>query len=428
MRITLANPLWRRAIFAFTCLIFIATTLVSGRLWLADYYANSDRSGDLQRAANLEPGNGDYWYRLGFASKWDMSSLDMSSAIGYFRHAAEIDPRAATYWMDLGDVYALQGQPAAARDAFQHALAAYPASAEVHWRYGTFLLQQGETRAAFAEIAPALKTDPKLVPLAITRVWAATQSTDVLLGVLPDTEDAQMQALDWFCEVQLVDPALATWNHMIGQKRSLPIDTVFPLENILLEANRGADAENAWESALIASGRTEELTERTQTNNLMFNGGFEFDSANGGLDWRLNNIRGINYSYDSTKPRFGKRSLRITFDGSQNFDFGGVWQDVPVQPNTHYRFLGFLRTAGLSTDSGIRFLISFPGTSQPNIVLANLTGDNDWQPETADIITSPDAHRIRVNLYRAASQRYENKLEGTAWVDGVELQAQGPNR
>jgi hypothetical protein len=205
---------------------------------------------------------------------------------------------------------------------------------------------------------------------------------------------------------------------MIAEKRSIPIVTVFPLEDILLQTNRGSDARQVWDQSLIASGNGAEIQ---PSDSLVFNHGFEFDAFNGGLDWHLDKIRGVGYAYDTQNPYSGKRSLRIMFDGSQNMNFQGVWQEFPVQPNTHYQFLGYLRTAGLTTDSGVRFLITFPATSQQSIVLANLTGDNPWQAQSAEFVTPTDAHLLRIIVLRAPSDHYENRIEGTAWVDDVRV-------
>lgn len=422
--IRLANPLWRRVIFLFTCAVFLAVCLVSGRAWFADSLENSSRQSDLLRAAQLEPGDGEYWYKLGFISRWDIESTDTDESIAYFRRAVSVDPRSATYWMDLGDTYDLASQSPAARQAYQMALNDYPDSAEVHWRYGSFLLRQGETQQAYAEIRPALTTDPRLIPLAITRVWKATQNTEELLkSVLPDTEDAEVQALNWFCSEGDADAAMTTWKHMIGEKRAIPIKMVFPLENVLLAAGRGDDARQEWREALAASGRSGEIQ---SGDPLVFNGGFEFDTVDGGLDWHFERVRGINYDYDTGGPHSGKRALRVTFDGSQNFAFQGVWEDIPVQPNTRYHFEGYLRTAGVTTDSGIHFLINSPGVQQPPVILDNFTGDHSWEAQHADIATAGDMHVLRVMLFRQQSQRFDNKLEGTAWVDDVSLVPAGP--
>ena len=157
----------RWAIFAFSLIVFLAVGITSGRGWFADHSAGSSQPSEWQRAAQIEPGNGDYWYRLGLNRQWDLDNADPNQAISYFQRAVAIDPRSATYWTELADAYEAANQISAARESFQKALASYPSSSEVHWRYGSFLLRQGEVSLGYSEIHLALQSDPRLIPLAI---------------------------------------------------------------------------------------------------------------------------------------------------------------------------------------------------------------------------------------------------------------------
>src|ERR1022692_2387921 len=156
-------------------------------------------------------------------------------------------------------------------------------------------------------------------------------------------------------------------------------------------------------------------------NSLIFNGGFEYDAIDGGLDWHLVPIQGVNYDYDSANAHSGKRALRLTFDGAQNPGIESVYQNIPVQPNTRYHFEGYLRTSGVTTESGVRFFIAFAGSTQPPLILDNLTGDHPWGKQSADFTTAPGEYRIVVELYRPKSVRFNNNLAGTAWLDDVSI-------
>ena len=413
------KPSQRWMIFAFTVIVFMSVSVASGCAWYADHLAGSSEPSDWLRAAQIEPSNGEYWYKLGFNGQWDLNEADANQIITYLRRAVSIDPRSANYWMALAGAYETAGQLPHAREAFHTALEDYPASAEAHWRFGSFLLRQGETKQAYAEIHFALQNDSRLIPLAISRVWPATHDADAFLKeVLPNEVGAQRQALEAFSNDHQIDPALAVWKYMVAAGEAIPIQSAFPLENILLEANRVDDAREVWRQALVASGNPEEA--RTG-NSLIFNGGFEYDAIDGGLDWHLVPIQGVNYDYDSANAHSGKRALRLTFDGAQNPGIESVYQNIPVQPNTRYHFEGYLRTSGVTTESGVRFFIAFAGSTQPPLILDNLTGDHSWEKQSADFTTAPDVHRIVVELYRPKSVRFNNNLAGTAWVDDVSI-------
>ena len=413
------KPSRRWMIFAFSSIVFLSVTVASAYAWYADDLAESSEPNNWMLAAQLEPVYGDYWYKLGFNRQWDLNDADSGQVINYLKRAVSIDSRSANYWMALAGAYESAGQIPQARDAFHAALASYPASADAHWRYGSFLLRQGETQQAYGEIRFALQSDPRLIPLAISRVWPATHDADALLNdVLPHTIQAQDQALEAFSEDHQTEAALVVWKHMVSSGKSIPIKDAFSLENILLEANRGDDAREVWRQALVAGGNPGEA----QTgDSVVFNGGCEYDATDGGLDWHLIPVAGVNYDYDSVNPHSGKRSLKLAFDGEQNPGFETVYQHVLVHPNTRYHFEGYIRTAGMNTESGVHFLISLMGTAQPPIILDNFFGDHAWEKQSADFTTGPDEHRILVELYRTRSLRFDNKLAGAAWVDDISI-------
>ena len=421
----LVNPTLRWGIFGFTLLVCLGVSYTAGLVWYADSLANSSKFSDWQRATQIEPGNGDYWYRLGINRQLDLENNDTRQAIAYLQKATELNPRSADYWMELAAAYESAGELSQARDAYQRAVRVYPSSSEVHWRYGSYLIRQGETPQGYKEIHSALGITPQLVPLAISRVWRATQSVDDLLTqVLPDNQTAQGQALDFFCSQNQIDPATAVWDRIVASGRRIPLETVFPLIDQLLAAVRGDDARRLWREAVLASGSPDEVT---QGDSLVFNGGFEFDIANGGLDWHLQALKGVTYGYENASQHSGKRALRVGFDGTQNFNFTGLWQNIPVEPNTKYHFEGYLRTGGITTDSGPRFVIAFAGGRQPEILLENFTGDRRWELQTADFTTAADVHLIQIMVTRQPSQRYDNKMAGFVWVDDVSLVSTGGN-
>ena len=79
--------------------------------------------------------------------------------------------------MDLAVGYESIGKISLAREAFSRARAAYPASAQVAWIYGNFLLRQGDAAGGFAQIKYALQADSKLVPIGFNHHSASRSTT-----------------------------------------------------------------------------------------------------------------------------------------------------------------------------------------------------------------------------------------------------------
>jgi hypothetical protein len=419
MSFRIANPFWRWIFLALSAFVFLIVAYAGGKSAYADHLEQSTQPADWLRATQLEPDNAAYWYKLGLFREMDIENGDSNKAIEYLSRASALDPRSATYFMGLAVAYEAAGTPAKARESYRAALEVYPLSTETHWRYGSFLLRQGDTKQAFAEMHLALVGDSTLIPLAVSRVWLETHEVQPLLTeVLPADVDAYQQTLEWFCAANQTDAGIATWKKMVSLHQTIPIQNVFLLEDHLLNENRGDEAREVWLDAIAASGNGKE---KSANGSLVFNGSFEYDPVNGGLDWNLVPAQGAACDFDSSAPHAGRRALRIKFDGTQNITFQGVWQIVPVTPGQHYRFEGFLRTAGITTDNGVRFTISFIGADQAPIILESLTGDHPWTAETLEFTPTAGVHEVKITVTRSPSQKFDNKLAGTAWVDDVTI-------
>ncbi len=90
------------------------------------------------------------------------------------------------------------------------------------------------------------------------------------------------------------------------------------------------------------------------------NGDFESEPLDGGLDWRVMPMQGVEAATDSSIFYSGTRSLEIRFFDAGNIFYRHVLQFVPVRPNARYRFTAYLRAAGITTDSGLFLQIQDP--------------------------------------------------------------------
>jgi hypothetical protein len=324
--------------------------------------------------------------------------------------------------MNLASTYEIVGDTAHAREAYQRAQAVYPISAEVAWNYGNFLLRQSQFDQGFAEIRRAVETDPTLIPLAISRCWRSTRDVDRLLTeLLPAEVDPYFQTLDFLANSQEFDAAQVVWKRLLTLRKPFPLSRSFPYLGYLIQQDQADEAKTVWAQTIAASGWP---SAAPPDNSLVWNGGFEYEIANGGFDWYLNpaTLIGASMGIDTTTFHSGKRSLRVEFTGSSNLDFHHVSQFVAVKPMTRYHFRAYVRTEEISTESGPRFLIYDP--QHPNdleVRTDDLTGTQPWTPLEVDFTTGPHTHILLIQLRRIPSRLFDNKLSGTVWVDDVSL-------
>jgi hypothetical protein len=419
------KPVSRKTVLLVSSFVAAILTYQAIRIWAADYLVHKDRIDQVARGVALEPENAAAWERLGRVREADFANPDSTEAVADFQKAVAHVPLSAQYWMDLEIGYESIGNIPKAREAFGRARAAYPASSVVAWVYGNFLLRQGDNDAGFAQINHALLadprlTEPKLVPLAVSRVWHLSQDANVLLNqVLPADQDAYFQAIDFMQENRQPAAALVIWQRLLLLHQPIELRRSFPLLWLLIESDLGADASRVWREALAAAG----LPHNEPANqSVIWNGDFAQDFLNGGLDWRWNSsLVGASMGFDSPPPSSEGRSLRLDFSGGENLNLMEPQQFVPVEPSRRYHFHALLKTEGITTENGISFLISDPNHGAAVVATENFTGTHPWTPVDADYTTTPVTHFLSIQVRRAPSRLFDNKLSGTAWIGDVSL-------
>ena len=414
----------RQFLLAVSLIVAAILIFFAIRIWLAYERVDSPSLPLMRRGAALDPGNGEAWDRIGRYLQWDFANPDPLAAIANYKRAIEDDPRSAHFWMDLASAYEDAGDTSKAQDAYEHAKAAYPASAEVAFNYGNFLIRAGRNREGYGEIQQAVRTDPRLLPLAISRTWRTSGSAeDVLKNVLPPTTEGLLQGLDFFVSISRSDDALGIWQRLVDLGKPLTLSRSFPLLDELIREDRSDDALRVWREAISAvPGEVARPNAPPADRSIVWNGDFGSAFANGGLDWRWNSPLGASIDFDSSSPPAGKRSVRMEFNGGSNLSLDEPMEYAPVESGRVYRFHAFLRTDQISTESGIRFLIADPNHPDVTPVLTeNLTGSHGWTPVDAEITAGPRTHFLLVRLLRTPSRLFDNKLSGVVWMAGVSV-------
>jgi tetratricopeptide (TPR) repeat protein len=411
-------PRWAAAVIAVAAAVWFC--YAGGKHALASHYAASSDPENWERATRIEPDNPETWYRLGRFRQLDFDNADVPLAISYYRRAVELNPRSPYYKLDLAGALEMAGNNGEADSNFRAAQGAYPISAEVSWKYGNFLLRQNRLPEAYAEIHRAVMVDPKLIPPAVSRVWYSDPDIHLLLDqVLPDTAEAYSEALAFLGDAQDPTAALEVWHRLIAKDPHTDSKWAFKLTDMLVAQERFEEAGTVWRQAIEADkGSAPAYT----GNSLVYDGGFEKDISGGGFGWRQSNVAGAEFDFDMDEKHSGSRSASLNFDGTNNLSYEGLFQYVLVSPGTHYHFQGFLRADQISTESGMRFEVVDPKDQQHlDVVTPNATGTLPWTLEQIDFTAGPHTHLILIRLVRRPSERLDNKLRGTVWIDDVSL-------
>ena len=420
MREGTANPARRWTVAVIVIVAAAWFCYAGGKHALANHYAGSSDFKNWERASRIEPENAEIWYKLARFRQLDFDNADIPLAISYYRRAIQLNPRSPYYKLDLAGALEMAGNMGEADTNFRAAQAAYPISGEVSWKYGNFLLRQNRLPEAYSEIHRALAVDPSLIPLAVSRVWHSDPDIHLLLDqVLPDTAVAYSQALAFLVDAQDPAASLEVWRRLIAKDPHTEWKWAYVLTDMLVDKEKFEEAGAVWRQAVDMNPG---FAPAYAGNSLVYDGGFERDVSGGGFGWRQDNVGGADFDFDMDEKHSGSRSARLMFDGTKNLAYQDLFQYVLVSPATRYRFQGFLRTDQISTESGMRFEILDPKDRQHlDVLTPNETGTLPWTPEQVDFTTGPQTHVILIRLARRPSERLDNKLRGTVWIDDVSI-------
>jgi tetratricopeptide (TPR) repeat protein len=421
MILRLSTNAQRGVLVAVSCVVAVILSYFSIRNALAAHYAGLQTAKAYERAIHLEPADPRNWYLLGRYWQYNLENPDALGAIRSYLSALSLNPGSSDTWLDLAAAYESEGNLVAARDAFLHAKKVYPLSAEVSWRYGNFLVRQGELEPAFSEMRHAVESDPKRAAEAFSRSLGAGSSVETILDrVLPPSSEAYLDVIwDQTTDGHTAN-ALKVWDRLVAVHPQVPLRDVFPLISSLRNSKQITEARRVWDQAVVVAGMGDLEGPR---GSVLWDGGFESGVTGGGYSWLLpEGFRNVQISIDPEERHSGKHSLRLTFDGKSIVTSTDICHYVPVSPSTSYRFSAWVRTRAVTTDQGVRFqLRSLGGEDSSLAVTPELHGSEPWTRIEIPWTSGKDVQEVQVCLVRSLSDQLENKIKGTIWVDDVAL-------
>ncbi len=253
--------------------------------------------------------------------------------------------------------------------------------------------------------------------------WRATEDGKLIeTAMIPAREDIYFQYLYYLLETQHMDEAAEVWDRLLEPGFRFEPKAAFPYLDALIQQRRIDQLTAAW--ANLLERNPTQIRKRVTDPNLITNGGFESEILNGGLDWRVIPTEGVVVGVDSATFLDGVRSLRVQFDGKHNLNYEHIYQYVPVEPNTSYRFMGYMRAQGITTDSGPRLQV-YDAYDSAKLFLQtdNLTATSSWSLQQLEFKTGADTRLLAIRVARPPSRKFENQIAGTVWVDRVALNA-----
>jgi hypothetical protein len=419
-------------IFLAACLLYCM--YLAARQGIAAWYFRQASPQAIQAAIKWDPQNPEYYDALATLTHLYAAGGNSPEVVRLSEKATKLSPYNAFYWADLGAAYEWSGRKDDALRTFTRAHALFPNSPQINWKIANFYVRTGKISHALRTLKEVLLEDPTKERLVFSLAANATpDNQEILREMLPPSAPILLDYLEFQIETNGMDPAAQTWATLLELKSPFDPARAFPYLDALIQHHDVDRLTEAW-SALSARF-PQEIAARESAPNLITNGNFAFAPLNGGLDWRIIPVQGAAVTVDPSTGVDAGKSLRINFDGTQNLDYAHVLQYVPVTPNTSYKFSAYIRTQGISTDSGPRFVLqdAYDPAELADVTsksanpirfstsTESVTGTSDWSPHQLEFKTTASTRLLIVKVARPVSHKFDNKLAGTVWIARVTL-------
>lgn len=332
--------------------------------------------------------------------------LDPKGAAGAFRQALRHDVLDMDAWLRLAHVERARGNPDEARRILAF-VADYSGSTS-RWQRSILLLahelgmERLFRRSVNFMLSRGLKQRDTL-NLLDTHYGSASRCLKVLE---PESYPAY---LEWLIRGGRTAEAQLVWKTLSAAER--PDDEItLKYIHFLISQKEIRAAQAAWQAHSGATGMT--------------NGGFDRPIDGRGFDWRVGASRERLWQALRVpgQGRNDSTALKVSFDGRANVNFHHLYQIVPVSPGKPHRLRFWWRSLHLTTDQGPFVEVygyDCRGFHRKGPMFA---GSSHWQKEQIDFTPPPDCNAVTVRLRRKTSQRFDNKIKGSLWLDDFRLE------
>jgi tetratricopeptide (TPR) repeat protein len=409
-------------------LIAIALTLLAvgwiAKTYVASIYASRLTVKDLQLAIELDPGNAKYHLELGRLYEYLPTSTQPEKAMEEFRRAAELDPYDPEVWINLGGATEFQGNVSEAEKYLRLADYFSPRIPIYQWPIGNFFLLHGNNREAFSHFKMVLLGTREYDQVIFRTAWKASGDADKILEqLIPQDLPAELSYLYFLVGNKRFPETLAVWKRILATPGKFQPEQATGYIDSLIGNHLPADAFDVWKD-LQKKGLIR-YSAASVEQDLITNGDFEDEMLNMGFGWRISPLEGVYAGLDTSTFHSPGHSLLVQFPGKQNLDYRQVYQFVKVEPGRSYRLQAFMKTDGITTDSGPRLEVKDAyDPSALDKFTDDLTGSTEgWTPVHLDFSTGQKTELLVISLVRLPSQKLDNLISGKVWLDDVQLTA-----
>lgn len=395
-------------------------------IFRADRIVRSEQTIEsYSRAIEFDPSNSVLWWNRGRLRHYSVKDFNIAGAAADYQHALNLNPRLSQAWVDLSDCLERMGRYQEAEAALEKAFAAHKYSPLIRWQAGNFFLRRGNLPKMYECFKLASQYQSDKLAIAIDIAWKIDPDhAEILDKLVPDDIDSNLNYLGFLVSRDELDLAARVWSRCVTDTLPHGLDfkpnAAFQYIERLLAKSRFPEARQVWEDALRKSG----IALKPASENLVWNGSFEREILQGGFDWRYPDIPEVRIRIDSSNRIHELKTLRLTFEDA-NISSWLLNQIVLLPAAGSYKLDFYVRTEKLTTDQLPYIAIQgFPdpaGASAPNSIVPSSA---DWSRIAVPFTVGESCRAVELILRRDKSQKFDNQIKGTMWLDGFSIKRQ----
>ena len=138
---------------------------------------------------------------------------------------------------------------------------------------------------------------------------------------------------------------------------------------------------------------------------------------NAGFDWQYQKQSSVTLNLDPSDFHAGRRFLQITFDGP-GISEAGIYQYIPVEPNTTYDVSAYYKTGEMEGAGGPHFTVQDVYSLAVYYESDELKDAGFWKSAVGEFTTAPDCKLIVLHVRRLPAG---SPIRGKLWVDDFHL-------